>query len=243
MKKNQLILTVLAVMIAVAGYLTYAGKNADSIYTVSDNQANQNVADGLLDISDEDILSENIALEQAQALGETEATAEAAAESTAEETQQADATIVDEQALDAQVQEGNGETETGEPGDAILTNADNIANFIAQVQLNRERTRADNKETLNAIIENSTIDEEQKQDAINSLVHMTEIAQLEGEIEDLLSAKGIDNIVATIGDNSVDIVVGMTEITDVQRAQIEEVVKRKANVSASEIVISLMNEK
>jgi hypothetical protein len=34
----------------------------------------------------------------------------------------------------------------------------------------------------------------------------------------------------------------MSEITDSQRAQIEDVVKRKADVAVSKIVISLMDE-
>lgn len=230
MKKNQLVLTALAVMIAVAGYLTYAGKNTDSIYTASDNQSN----DIMLDISDEDILSENIALEQAQALD------------TAEETQQANGTVMNQESTQLQANAESSEQnelESKEPGDTILTNADEIASFIAQVELNREKTRASSKESLNAIIENDTIDEEQKQEAINDLVHMTEITQIEDEIEDLLSAKGLDNVVVTIGDNNVDVVVGATEITDMEKTQIEDVVKRKADVSADKIVISLMSEK
>ena len=66
-KKNQFILTVLAVVIAVAGYLTYTGETGTLLdaATTGDDQAVQ--GDALMDISEEDILAENMALENAAA--------------------------------------------------------------------------------------------------------------------------------------------------------------------------------
>ena len=61
LKKNQIVLTVLAVMIAVAGYLTYTGANKDLLNAGTDNVIDENT--GLMDISDEDILAENKALQ------------------------------------------------------------------------------------------------------------------------------------------------------------------------------------
>ena len=49
-KKNQIVLTLLAVMIAGAGYLNYIGQEAGT---------QDGVAAGLTDISEEDILAEN----------------------------------------------------------------------------------------------------------------------------------------------------------------------------------------
>ena len=54
-KKNQIILTVLAVMIAVAGYLSYAGKFK---LPGDESAADETLEAGLLEISDEDILAE-----------------------------------------------------------------------------------------------------------------------------------------------------------------------------------------
>ena len=61
-KKNQIILTLLAVMIAVAGYLSYAGKiqfPGGEKQAQADVGEEETVAAGLLEISDEDILKEN----------------------------------------------------------------------------------------------------------------------------------------------------------------------------------------
>ena len=111
---------------------------------------------------------------------------------------------------------------------------------MAEIQLNREQVRTKNKETLLEIINNTNISDEQKQTAIDNMVKMTEYAEKENATETLLSTKGFENTVVSINDNSVDVVIGMTEITDAQRAQIEDIVKRKTEVPAEYIVISLM---
>ena len=58
-RRNQIIITTLAVMIAAAGYLNYAGKRElasnDQVYEA-----------GVMDISDEDILAENQAVLNSQ---------------------------------------------------------------------------------------------------------------------------------------------------------------------------------
>ena len=58
-RRNQIIITTLAVMIAAAGYLNYAGKkdlaNGNTVYEA-----------GAMDISDEDILAENRPIHQFQ---------------------------------------------------------------------------------------------------------------------------------------------------------------------------------
>lgn len=214
-RKNQLVLTLLAAMIAVAGYLTYAdGENtANTSKQAVDNHV-------LTDLSENDILSEEVAREQSKVL-ETES------ESVGE-------VFTDEIEPSTQVQ----------PGESVLTSS-KVTDYMAQVKLEREKNRSENKEVLNKIIDNKEISEDQKQSALDRLVHMTEVSELETQIENVLSTKGLEDTVVTIGDKNVDVVVGMTEITDAQRAQIEDVVKRKAEVSVDQIVISLMdaNEK
>ena len=57
----------------------------------------------------------------------------------------------------------------------------------------------------------------------------------------LLSAKGYGETVVNIVDDGVDVVVNLPELSDVQRAQIEDIVKRKTDCSAEKIVISPIN--
>lgn len=137
----------------------------------------------------------------------------------------------------------NAETDENlNPGESVLTGTlINAADYAASVKLNREQIRAQNKETLLDIINNQNITEDQKQDAVNQMVKMTDLAEKEADAEMLLEAKGFTNVVVSISDECVDVVLDMGEVTDAKRAQVEDVVKRKTGVEAEKIVITPIN--
>ncbi len=127
------------------------------------------------------------------------------------------------------------------PGEAILTSGMSVADYIAGVQLSREQVRARNRETLLNIINNTNIEESAKQEAIQNMIELTEIAEKENAAETLLMAKGFSDPVVSITAGKVDVVINAASITDPQRAQIEDVVKRKTEVGAENIIITLLN--
>ena len=114
------------------------------------------------------------------------------------------------------------------------------SSFAAQAKLTREQVRSKNKETLLEIINNENVTEEQKQNAVNDMTALTENAEKEAAAELLLESKGFAGAVVSITDGSVDVVIGQSEITDAQRAQIEDIVKRKTEISGENIVITTM---
>ena len=181
-RKNQLIITALAIMIAAAGYLNYSGTQLEEAVSQSTMQ-------------EEQVLMEN----------------------------------------------GYKMTPEGEvtdtPGEAVLTSVSG-SDFTASAKLTREQIRAQNKETLMEVINNDMIAEEQKQSAIDSITSLTEISEREAAAELLLDAKGFEDSVVSITDNSADVVIHMAEISESQRAQIEDIVKRKAEIPGENIVIT-----
>lgn len=228
-RRNQIIITALAVMIAAAGYLNYAGKkemeaSGDDIIFEA----------GLLEISDQDILNENQAAGNSLPVEEAEPLAEAETEplAVAETEQLAE--------IDSWDYEGE-EIGLENPGEAVLTSGMSVSDYIAGVQLNREQIRAKNKETLNNIINNTNIDEAAKQEAIQSMIAMTAVSEKENAAETLLLAKGFADPVVSLTDGKVDVVINAAAITDPQRAQIEDIVKRKVGVAAEDIIITLLN--
>ena len=91
------------------------------------------------------------------------------------------------------------------------------------------------------VIGSDKISETEKQSAILSMIRMTEISEKENAAETLLMAKGFADPVVSISSGKVDVVVNAPSITDAQRAQIEDIVKRKAEVGADSIIITLLN--
>ena len=253
-RRNQIIVTTLAVMIAAAGYLNYTGKQ--------DLEAGNVMSEtGMMDISDEDILMENQKMldaqggyEEIQSLDQDLSQIEEA-ESMAEGSrlpqdvqQMAQAeTLSDQAGMEAGAQGGvtgdmtDAQAGYDNPGEAILTSGMSVSDYIAGVQLNREQVRAKNKDTLLAIINNTNIEEAAKQEAIQDMIRLTEISEKENAAETLLMAKGFSDPVVSISSEKVDVVVNAPSITDAQRAQIEDIVKRKAEVQAENIIITLLN--
>lgn len=250
-RRNQMIITTLAIMIAAAGYLNYAGKKE---LEASTDKGNQIYQAGSLDISDEDLLAENQLAEnqlagdkngqngdnlQRQAEGSL-LQAEAGGEQTdgsgnsGADTDTAGTQLAEIDSWDAE------ESGLENPGEAVLTSGITVSDYIAGVQMNREQIRAKNKETLNSIINNANIAESAKQEAIQNMIQMTAIAEKENATETLLQARGFADPVVSITDGKVDVVINAPSITDQQRAQIEDIVKRKTEVPVDGIVITLM---
>ena len=222
-KKNQIIITALALMIAVAGYLQYTGSEINDESAAK--EASSELSEDTYEISDEDMFSvEDI-------FTDTEDNSEGLAETTEGEDLAAQTGAAEN------IQENTEQIEN--PGEAVLTSS-NIENmdFAAEMKLNREQIRSKNKETLLDVINNANITEGQKQAAIDAMIELTDIAEREAAAEMLLEAKGFTNVVVSITDGTADVVVNMGEVTDAKRAQVEDIVKRKANVSAENIIIT-----
>lgn len=228
-KKNQVMITALAIMIAVAGYLNFAGTKVtdEEIMTVNgeittDDLGNLALVDeevdyeALLDLSDEDIEQSSVDILSLDS----------------------DVEVSSTDIMDEGMAEAVGEEEA--PGEAVFTTSSGIST-LSGAKLQKEQTRAQNKETLLEIINNSNISETQKQEAVTSMISMTDIAEKETAAEILLEAKGFSDAIVSIDGDSVDVVVNTTELTEAQRAQIEDIVIRKTGVSADAIIISTVN--
>ena len=243
-------ITALAIMIAIAGYLQFAGNNLEDEYLdmsgeptgvvdtsgqvdTTGGDALLGLTDGeaqaldLLDIqsleSDLDALTEDY-LDTGMEVADGSATGQAA------EGQPADGQL-------AEATPSAGEI----PGEAVFTSTDGVM-LLADAKLLKEQTRAKNKETLMEIINSAGLTDEQKQTAVNSMIQMTDFAEKEAGAEILLEAKGFSDVVVSISSTGVDVVVNALELTDVQRAQIEDIVTRKTDVAPENIVISTVTE-
>lgn len=232
-RRNQIIITTLAVMIAAAGYLNYAGKGqtaaGDEVYEA-----------GMMEISDEDILAENQAAADTTGMEEI-ASLDNDPSDEAAGTEVEEATMAASGEEDYILSEDTSDAGIDNPGEAVLTSGGSVSEYIAGVQLNREQVRARNKETLNEIINNQNLNEAAKEEAVQNMVKMTEAAEKENAAETLLSAKGFADPVVSITGEKVDVVINASSITDPERAQIEDIVKRKTEVGAENIVITLLN--
>ena len=205
-KKNQVIITSLAILIAVAGYLNFA----DVDLGFKDKEASTD-SSSILEDAGYDLTDETALLDENQS--------------------DKSASLTDDSLTNSQ--------ETDTPGEAVLTGS---TGFAAQAKISREQVRSQNKSDLQDIINNEGIDDEEKQEAIHTMVSMTDLSEKEAAAELLLEAKGFKDVVVNLTGETADIVVPDAELSDAQRAQIEDIVKRKTGIAAENIVITPLKE-
>lgn len=186
-KKNHIIITALAIMIAAAGYINYAG-DLDNIIKVKDKE-------------------------------------------------KAAAVVADNVSTDSNEAEAADTDFTDEPGTVILTSAGVKSEAVAAAKLNREQVRASSIENLKSIADDAGIAEDAKKAAVEQLAKLENNAA----IELLLSAKGFDSSVVTVSDTNVDAVINVSELSDTDKAQIEDIIKRKTGFAADKITINICN--
>ena len=168
LKKNQIAITSLAIMIAVAGYLNFTKSDVPTVTSYDETDEALNSID-TMDISDGD-------------------------------------TLMSEKVDDSITTE-----DTAAIGDAVLTQAQ-VSEYVAGARLEREQTHSKTRESLNEIIENDSLDESEKKEAIEKLTRLTDIIEKEAATEQLLDSKGYGNAVVSIGEGNVDVVLNYDEI-------------------------------
>lgn len=266
LRKNQIMITALAVMIAVAGYLNFAGTKIGEEDFISVDGSSELT----YDISDEDMYA--ISLRE-----DTDGKIQDHASATGDDTDIAsldtdDVTITDNylssdmnavsdsavdtavtgDAASAEVQvSGEADTlaagtdESGAtiieqeiPGEAVFTSASGVST-LAGAKLLKEQTRAQNKESLLEIIQNEELTEEAKKEAVSSMIALTETAQKESDAQMLLEAKGFAQTVVSISGDKADVMVEAANLTESQTAQILDIVQRKTDIVPENIIITV----
>lgn len=194
-RKNQLIVTALALMIAAAGYLNYTYEADEKEIATMAEKSNEK-------------------------------------EKTKEKTK-------GEKTAKQETKEDMGDETAGE---TVLTESDSIAiSKAAALKMDREQTRAAGKATLLDVVNNKELTEAERQGAVDELAKMTDISEREAACEMMLQSKGFEEAIVSISGEGADVIVNKKEVTDAERAQIEDVIQRKGGISPDHIVISAMN--
>ena len=136
-KRNQIMITALALLVAVAGYLNFAGKKA----------ADEN----MLQVTGTEIAKDIVSMDS-------------------------EATEVDSIQVESEYSDITDDIAGEIPGEAVFTSSTGVS-VLSGARMQKEQTRTKNKESLLEIINNENVTESGKQEAINSMVHMTEIAE------------------------------------------------------------------
>ncbi len=220
-KRNQIIITALVVMIAAAGYLNYIDSNPAEPSEVVVNDEGDII--GLVPDGEIAAVNGNMDGEDNFAMVETETSS---SEKTAEE-----------------VTENSASAGNDEPGTAVFVNTSNDSSYFIQAKLDREQSRAKQKDILTEMINNDNVEQAKKSECSDAIIEIQQRLEKETAAEAMIEAKGFDEVYVRIDDDTVDVVVNKEKLTDAEIAQIEDIIKRKTGVSADKIRINPMKKK
>lgn len=210
-RRNQLIIGMLTVLLGIAGYINFSG----SIVDLSDDKIGEDSGEDAF--AQTDIENIDISLDE-----------------TSDKITVADLNLDDED-----IELNSDESSIGE---AVLTSADSMTHNFANMKLNREQTRSKSKEFYLEIINGDDVDETAVQSATDAYMKLTDNMEKETEAETILSAKGFSGAIVSIGEDNVDVVLSAKELSDTDRAKVEDIVVRKTGCRVEQINITTVSE-
>lgn len=207
-KRNQLIILVISLMLITAGYLNFT----------SDSNTSKETAKLFAELGDATLVSTNAIVENDETeMENTVASNNAVVENTASNDVSND--IAEENTV---------ETNAEAVDDTYFTTS----------KLERENMYSQMLETYQQIYNNTEASTDQKTSAIEEIAKINKTKNAIMIAENLLSAKGFKNIVIFVNENSISVIAGETELKTEQIAQIQNIVSRELNVDAGIIHIS-----
>lgn len=219
LKKNQIIIYVIAIMLMTAGYLNYTTKQGEnSIQTSLDIEAKDDSR--LADIGDATLVSSS----------------DVVVDDLKNETNTANTTnIMTNEVKENTVQNNVNQVNSTEQ---TSSNVSNNNEYFTKSKLERDNMYSQMIETYEKILNSNNSLETQKQTATTEI---TKINQTKNSImicENLIKTKGFENVVIFVNGESVSVIIGLPELKQEEVAQIQNIISRELNVNAENIHIS-----
>ena len=222
LKRNQIIIIVIALMLVTAGYLNYTTNHDGAIPTSTNTEEKTDVAS----IGDAKLVSSN---------GVEDGINEEALVSNGEEgTDKVQETAVVENDLE-KTNTNNNNTNTSI---TTSTTSKETKEYFSSSRLSRETMYSQMLESYRKILENETISETQKSIAQTEIKNINDIKNKIMICENLIKTKGIEDLVIFVNDKSISVVVRTDKLEQEQIAQIQNIIEREMQTEISNIHIS-----
>lgn len=113
------------------------------------------------------------------------------------------------------------------------------SDYFSSARVDRQSARDESLEKLQKIVDSSTENAEAKKEATEKIAKISDMINAENKIETLVTAKGVNNCLAVINENTnkVDIIVDVEELTDTIILQIKEIATGQLGCSFEDVTI------
>ncbi len=222
LKKNQIIIYIIAIMIMTAGYLNYTTNHGDGSVETSIQMESKDDTK-LADIGDATLVSSNdIVGGDTTDTNTTNTTSNENANNT---------TNTNNSTNNANI--NNSSQNTLETSSEASKD-----DYFTKSKLERDTMYSQMLETYEKVLNSSNSLETQKQTATQEI---TKINQTKNSImicENLIKTKGFENVIIFVNGESVSVIIGISELKSEEVAQIQNIVARELNCKVENIHIS-----
>lgn len=222
-KKNQVIISVIALMLIAAGYMSYTTDINNDLKTAVLKDAEE-----YAELGDAQLVSSQVANNE-----NTE---------TQEESKNANDGNLQENGKNENVPSGDKNSDTTnmqETNEAVDTSTQNSgSSYFTESRLEREKMYSQMLESYQKILENSQITDTQKEIAQNEVSKINKTKNAIMIAENLIKNKDFSDVVIFVNGNSVNVVVKEKTLKTEQIAQIQNIVTREIENDIENIHIS-----
>ena len=245
-KKNEIVIYAIALMLVTAGYFNYtANIENNSVETYAEETQNTlNVVNGIE-------VGNNVAKEENSNSIETGNNVANKENSNSIETEkniakddnnelQNENSVNQNNTESSNIEVSSNEKKDDEEiGDAKLVSSDSVTDYFVSSKLERDTNYADMISTYTKILEDNSVSETQKNNAMKEITKITNKKNAISVCENILSTKGFDNFVVLVNNNSINVVVKLKDkLTKEKVAQIQNIVSRELGSKIEDIHIT-----
>lgn len=109
--------------------------------------------------------------------------------------------------------------------------------YFIEGRLERDKKRSEMVTNLDEIINNENASEEVRLEALNVRLNTVTNTDKEVFLENMIMAKGFEDAIVYLGDQSINIVVNSGDLTEKDVAQIVDIVRRETSIPMDNIII------
>lgn len=230
LKKNQVVVYVIALMLVVAGYLNFTTNNEQALETSlqmeSDDMQIADIGDAKLANSDDVVTGSAENQERKEEEGKNQNNAE---------------NSIQGKNIEKTEDNSNNENLTKENTTVQTsgTNIKEVSDYFVKSKLERDKMYSQMLETYENVLNSSNSLETQKQSATEEIKKINEIKNSIMVCENLISTKGFNNNIVFVNGESISVIIGSEqELTKEQVAQIQNIISRELKGNIDNIHIS-----
>ncbi|MFQ8600214.1 MAG: SpoIIIAH-like family protein [Oscillospiraceae bacterium] len=133
-----------------------------------------------------------------------------------------------------------GKNESGATG-TNAGNGEDTTQYFTQARLEREKSRGEAVETVQKILKDKGISDEELQEASAQAASIVKCMESEGKVENLIKAKGFTDCIVYLDGESANVVVKTDGLQADQAAQIKDILLQETNVPVENIRVTEVN--